>query len=285
METTKKKGEKGKPYPVSRLYHMRKIKKALLLIALSCSVGAVSGCSTVIEKQPEIVLIPEYTVDTVPEGVFVLSGETFYQPYNGDKTYSNLPENTSVDRVLWYTDNKIHVPTYKNGDKIVFKSKTNIPNQFVLEGFEHICDSIGIRKIRLNDAGNYVISGDTALHPTSDAYTKLIPYLSSSSALVLDTINGDKIQSNIINKTGSISGLTKDEVYTLGFYVGTQYYEVDIKADTEIYCSKSINTIVKYNLTKNGYLTLQMPDLLTPGLYDINGLGVVNYEGVLQEGQ
>lgn len=143
METTKKKGEKGKPYPVSRLYHMRKIKKALLLIALSCSVGAVSGCSTVIEKQPEIVLIPEYTVDTVPEGVFVLSGETFYQPYNGDKTYSNLPENTSVDRVLWYTDNKIHVPTYKNGDKIVFKSKTNIPNQFVLEGFEHICDSIG----------------------------------------------------------------------------------------------------------------------------------------------
>ena len=42
---------------------------------------------------------------------------------------------------------------------------------------------------------------------------------------------------------------------------------------------------MKYNLTKNGYLTLQMPDLLTPGLYDINGLGVVNYEGVLQEGQ
>lgn len=263
----------------------KRLKKTALLFALACSMSVINGCSTVIEQEPEVVLIPEYQIETLPDGIFVMSGDTFYQPYNGDKTYTNLPENTSAERVLWYTDNKIHIPEYKNGDKIIYKNKSTIPNQFVLEGFEHICDSIGIRKIRLNDAGNYVISSQSSLHPTSDAYAKLTPFFDNNGVLVLDTINGDKIQNNIINKTGSISGLEKDKTYTLGFYVGTQYHEVEIVADTEIYCSKSIDTIVKYNLTKSGYLTLQMPDLLTPGLYDINGTGVVNYEGVLQEGQ
>lgn len=274
----KKKGERL----LAKLKSMRKLTKAVLLTTLLCCMGTVSGCSTIIEQKPEIALIPEYNKDNLPDGVYVLSGETFYTPYNLEKTYTNLPENTSVDRVLWYADDKIHVPTYKNGDNIVFKTKSNIPLQFVLEGFEHICDSFGIRKIRLNDAGNYVLSGDTSLQPSSDASAKLTPYLKSTSYIVLDTVNGEKIKSSMINKAGSISGLTKGEEYTFGFYVGTQYYEEKIKADTEIYCSKSINTITKYDLTKNGYLILQMPDLLTPGLYDINNMGVVQYEGVLQ---
>ena len=54
-------------------------------------------------------------------------------------------------------------------------------------------------------------------------------------------------------------------------------------ADTEIYVSKSITTVNQYELTKDGYLILQMPDLLTPGYYDINNSGVVYYTGILTE--
>lgn len=263
------------------LFHIKTKRIGVCLATLLLGM-AVTGCSTIIKEEPEVVLIPEYTVDTLPDGIFVKAGDTFYQPYNGDKTFNNLPENTSAERIVWYTDNKIHVPEYKNGNQIVYKNKNTIPNQFVLEGFEHVCDTIGIRAIRLNAAGNYVMSSDASLHPTSDAYVKLTEYLEQGD-IVLDTINGDKIQSSMINKTGSISGLEKGQTYTLGFYIGTQYYDIQITADTEIYCSKSINTIVKYELTKSGYLILQMPDLLTPGLYDLNGTGIVNYGGVIQE--
>lgn len=283
MEHIKRK-EKRKPKWALR-HKMRKLKYIGLFAGMICSMGAATGCSAVIKQEPKEAIIQEYTIDTLPDGYFVMSGDTFYQPYNGDKTYTNLPENTSPERVLWYTDDKIHIPEYKNGDSIVFKSKSTILTQFVLEGFEHICDSVGIRKIRIDDAGNCIISGDDSLHQSSDAYTKLNPYISNSNAIVLDTVNGEKIQRNMINKTGSINGLTKGDTCTIGFYVGTQYYEAELNVDTEIYCSKSINTIEKYDLTKSGYLRLQMPDLMTPGLYDINGSGVVNYKGVLQEGE
>ena len=261
--------------------YIMKIKLLAMIAACILSSAAMTGCSAVIEQEPEEVLIPEYTVDTLPDGIFVKSGDIFYQPSNENKTFTNLPENTSADRVIWYTDDKIHVPEYKNGDQIVYKNQKTIPSQFVLEGFEHVCDSVGIKGIRLNDAGNYVISGETSLHPTSDAYAKISPYLNTGT-IVIDSIDGETLQSNMINKTGSINGLTKGQTCTLGIYIGTQYYEVEVAVDTEIYVSKSINTIAKYELTKNGYLVWKMPDLLTPGLYDLNGSGIVNYGGVIK---
>lgn len=261
---------------------MNRIKKLCTALLISMSAALfITGCGSVIEKKEEEVLIPEYTAETLPDGIFVKSGDKFYQPYNGDKTYKNLPENTSADRALWYTDNKVHVPPYKTGDQIVYKNATKIPGQFVVEGFEHLCDSIGIRGIRLDDNGRYIITSNNNFQSTSDAALKIMPYLDKGT-IILDSLNGNTITSRMINKTGAISGLTKGEPYLIGFYIGTQYYEETVNADTEIYTSKSINVITDYAMTKNGYLEIKMPDLLTPGLYDLNGTGVVNYSGVIQ---
>jgi len=258
------------------------MKKMILVLSIMLLSLTNSGCSAVIQQIPEEVLIPEYTIDTLPNGIFIKAGDTFYAPSNSDKTYSNLPQNSSASRVLWYTDNKIHVPEYKNGNQIIYRNNKTVPSMFVLEGFEHICDSIGIRDIRLNTNGQYIVATQNSIKDTSDVYAKLMEYVRDET-IVLDNLNGNSINSRMINKTGSISGLTKGQTYTLGFYLGTQYYEIETVADTEIYCSKSITTITRFDMTKNGYLTLQMPDLLTPGLYDIDNSGVVRYGGVIQE--
>lgn len=258
------------------------IKKIVGILFGVVVLSMTSACSVIMEPKEVEVLIPEYTLDTLPSGVFVKNGDKFYSPSKGNKTYTNTPENSTPDRVIWYTDDKIHVPTYKIGDEIIYKDDNQIPQQFVLEGFEHVCDSFGIRSIRMNDAGKYIISGTSCLNPTSDASIKLNE-LAKRSTIIVDNINDQSINSRMINKTGSISGLEKGKLYTLGFYIGTQYYEVDIKADTEIYVSKSINTITDYTLTKKGYMTLKMPEMLTPGLYDINNKGIVNYSGLLKE--
>lgn len=261
----------------------KRFRKILSLLSILLVIAvANTGCSAVFEQKKEEVLIPEYTLEDLPNGYYVKAQDTFYEPSDANKTYGNPPQNISPERVLWYTDNKIHIPDYQNGNQIIYRSSTTIPQEFILEGFEHVCDSVGVRSIRLNDAGNFVISGANALHPESDAYAKLSSFVGSFT-VVLDNINGNSIQSRMINKTGSISGLKEGETYTLGFYIGTQYYEVNIKADTQIYCSKSIDTITRYELTKDGYLILKMPELLTPGLYDINNSGVISYGGVIQE--
>lgn len=243
--------------------------------------ASATGCGTIIEKEEVEELIPEYTLEELPSGIFIKAGDVFYAPSNGNKTYKSLPENTSPDRILWYTDGKERVPGYMNGNQIVYKDTKMIPKQFVIEGFEHICDSIGVRGIRLNDAGRYVISGDANFHQTSDAFLKLSQHLKQGT-IILDNINGNSIQNRMLNKTGSLSGLEKGKSYIIGFYIGTQYYEEEVFADTEIYASKSIHTITNFDMTKNGYLVLQMPELLTPGLYDLNNMGIVNYSGVIQ---
>lgn len=261
---------------------MKKRRIVILGLALMALSLSNVGCSAVIEQQPEEIPIAEYTIDVLPNGVYIKAGDFFYAPGNGDKTYTTLPTNVSASRLLWYTDDKEHVPEYKNGNRIIYKNNKTVPTSFVLEGFEHICDSIGIKGIRLNTGGQYVLSDTSNIKSTSDAYIELTAYLSEGT-IVLDNIDGNSINSRMINKTGSISGLTKGQTYTLGFYLGTQYYEVDVVADTEIYCSKSIEIITRFEMTKSGYLVLQMPDLLTPGLYDIDNKGVVRYGGVFQE--
>ena len=78
--------------------------------------------------------------------------DTFYAPYNEGKTYGQTAMNSSPDRVIWYLEGEEkHIPTFKNGYQIVYKNKSELPDQFSLEGFEYVCDSVGIKDIRLDD--------------------------------------------------------------------------------------------------------------------------------------
>ena len=254
--------------------------KVCLITCLTVMAMTLSGCSAVIQQEETEPDILEYTVDDLPSGVYLKVEDTFYKPYNSGKTYTDVAQNSNSSRVLWYTNEKQHIPTYRNGNQIIYKNLESVPRTFTLEGFEHVGDSVGIRGITLNDAGRYSL-GYASFKSGSDASVQLEEY--SGKAIVLDNINGNTVNSTMINRTGSISGLELGKSYTFGFYVGTKYFEKTILADTEIYVSKSITTLNQYELTKGGYLILQMPDLLTPGYYDINNSGVVYYTGILTE--
>lgn len=256
--------------------NMKKMKASAMAI-LAAATMLLSGCGTIIKEEEVVLDIPEYSLENLPDGTFLKVEDTFYTPYNAGKTYSQIAMNSTPDRVLWYTNEKQHIPTYRNGNQIVYKDSGTIPQQFSLEGFEHVCDSVGIRGITLNENGRYTLLR-ASIKAGSDADVQLDKY---SGTIVLDNIDGNTVNSTMINRTGSISGMELGKTYTIGFYIGTKYYECNIMADTEIYASKSITTLNQYELTKNGYLILQMPDLLTPGYYDLNCNGVVYYTGIL----
>ena len=264
-------------------HQIRKKKGKLLAIGVAMGLMSctITGCSAIIQQEEVVLDIPEYKESDLPDGVFLKVDDTFYAPYNEGKTYGQTAMNSSPDRVIWYLEGEEkHIPTFKNGYQIVYKNKSELPDQFSLEGFEYVCDSVGIKDIRLDDKGRYTLYAAT-LKEGSDAETALQDLIGDTS-VILDNVDGNPV--NSITRTGSINGLELGKTYTLGFYIGTEYRECQVKADTQIYVSKSVNTIVHYELTKSGYMILQMPDLMTPGYYDIDNSGVVNYTGILENG-
>ena len=264
------------------------IRKIIIAVIIGLAAAFLSGCSVLLEEEETKESLESFNVDIaldeLPSGLYLRQDGKYTSPYSKYRTYSDFnPEDYERDknsRIIWYTDQADTVPTLSDEGLVIFKSDSSIPEYFTLESFEHLCDSVGIRGLTLSSAGKYSLSKSKgALHALSSAYTVLEPYLDKGTIL-LDTINGTEISSSMINKAGSITGLEEGKKYRLGFYIGTRYYEEDLIADTHIYSTKTYYLLSSYEMTKNGYLIVRLPELLTPGLYDLNASGTFWYGGI-----
>ena len=260
---------------------------AIIALALMCS-----GCSSLVEKEVDVNAgeaydLNEFEFDDVPEGIYIKTERLLYAPYEGH----TLSGGTSVtllnylaqrnSRFIWYTTQLGNVPVLNDDGLIIYKSDKSVPENFTLESYEKLCDSIGMRGLTVGKNGKYCIKsgGDTTFKTGSSAYTELYD-LCSGKTMIIDTINGIALEPSMVNKAGAITGLEKGKLYKLGFYIGTKYYEKNIIADTTIYSSKDYTLIESYDETKDGYIILRLPDLLEPGLYNIDGDGTFWYEGI-----
>lgn len=81
---------------------------------------------------------------------------------------------------------------------------------------------------------------------------------------------------------GYMTGLESMGTYRIGFYEGTRFKQIQVQADTHIWCSDSTYEITAYQETKSGYFILRLPDNIPAGLYYLNGVGLFTYsDGVL----
>ena len=118
-------------------HQIRKKKGKLLAIGVAMGLMSctITGCSAIIQQEEVVLDIPEYKESDLPDGVFLKVDDTFYAPYNEGKTYGQTAMNSSPDRVIWYLEGEEkHIPTFKNGYQIVYKNKSELPDQFSLEG-------------------------------------------------------------------------------------------------------------------------------------------------------
>lgn len=264
------------------------IRKLIITIILCLFATILSGCSVLLEEEEPQESLEAFDVDIaldeLPSGLYLRQNGKYTSPYAKYRTYSDFnPEEYEKDkdsRIIWYTDQSDTVPTLSDEGLIIFKSDSSIPEYFTLESFEHLCDSVGIRGLTLSSTGKYAMSkSKDTLHPLSSAYSVFETYLDKGTIL-LDTVNGTAVDSSMVNKAGSLTGLEEGKKYRLGFYIGTRYYEEDLIADTHIYSSKTYYLLPSYEMTKNGYLIVRLPELLTPGLYDLNASGAFWYGGI-----
>lgn len=267
------------------------LKGLLMGIFLLTVSYVLTGCSAVIEKKVDVNAAKSYdlaekSLDDIPPGLYIKEKDLLYLPYEGHEVQLGSVDLSSYlmrqnGRYIWYTTQLSNVPVFDEDGLIIYKSNKDIPDHFTLESFEKLGDTIGVRGIVLNKNGQYVISSTDSnyLKEGSSAERVLTPYL-DQGRIILQTINDIEITPAMISKAGAITGLEKDKLYRLGFYVGTKYYEADVRADVTIFSSKKFSYLTDYEGTKLGYMVVRLPDLLEPGLYNLDGLGTFWYKGL-----
>ena len=75
----------------------------------------------------------------------------------------------------------------------------------------------------------------------------------------------------MLNEAGIITGMEMDADYEITFYAGTKYMKTTVKADTHFYQSYEAYKLNDYNITKNGYISIDLPEDLKCGYYRIAG--------------
>ena len=260
----------------------KRLMSAVLILAAALLSG---GCTALFEEETTAGA-EQYDIDTpsdeLPQGLYLRQNGILSVPCPDFRTFSSFTEENYVEkkdsRIIWYTAEE-RIPVLEDEGSLIYRSDSSIPEYFVLESFEHLCDSIGIRSLSMNANGKYTIPSAASLEASSTAYACLKPYLEKGT-IILDTVNGTPLNPSMINRAGAIVGLEYGKRYRIGFFIGTGYYEQDLIADTHIYASREYFRLSSYEMTKNGYLIVQFPELLTPGLYDLSAAGTFRYGGI-----
>lgn len=228
-------------------------------------------------------------------------------------------ETADTTRMVWFTDSQeklIPTVSLSAGDTIVFRSASGkFKDTYSFERFDDEGYSLGIR-CTYGTSIEDILSNLGPIETTASGITETAPATPAPKTttdkieeyIVFDTeavcegsnaksmtsgkdnianwylydINGTKFTSSILNQNGVIKGLQKDASYLIGAYMGTVYNEIIIKADTRIFTASELfsrDPSDSYELTKNGYIVITIPDNLPEGLYCINGAGVFYVEG------
>ena len=210
------------------------------------------------------------------------------------------------------------IPTFhiKAGDKIIFRSDSGkFKDTYYFEKFTDQGYSLGVRctygdsladilsglrsdgtnvgsdpavtaaatpapKITNDKIEEYIVFDTGAVCKGSNADSNITGKDNIANWFLYD-INGTKVTSTLLNQDGVMLGLQRDASYLIGAYLGTVYNEIVIKADTRFFNVEKLflrDITDSYELTKNGYIVISVPEGLTDGLYCINGAGAFYVE-------
>ena len=218
------------------------------------------------------------------EGFFVLNEDKTFTPLCASMTgFSKMAKEEDRTRFLWYTDNLYSITDlvpHVNKDKklvILGNSSGSIPATITIEKYEDRGITLGLH-IYKDDAGKMYLIPKEYLS-TSDG--SKAGDLSSEKKVEIVSVNGSEIPlGNIDNNIEMLLGLEDGKYYTFGFYIGTKYQELEVKADTKVLQSEGVLTVSNpYISTKEGYFIVNLPANMAKGYYYVNNAGILYYEG------
>lgn len=237
--------------------------------------------------------IKALTLDQLQGGnYYIKDGDTYYQVAPGlmGSTGEAVTIPTQADpnnRMVLFGKDDEQIPTLYKDTKLIYKASdynnpnadgtvTATPTDYYLERYSDQGYSIGLVGLNNPDGTKFRTSViQTHFYPDCDALRNL--KLKEETELIIDKINGVPITAGNVSTIGSITGLVKDQTYTVDAYIGTSPVGGQVIADTHMFASFELYDIKDYELDAAGYAIINIPDYMWSGYYYINGMGMFRY--------
>lgn len=256
---------------------MRKFR--LYLLALAAVTSLVAGCGhnniiykNMSEQQTEYSVA---NVKTLMNDVWYAKDGTSFHPLHtfGGESAQYAP-NPSGDNILLSKEQENAIPVLYANESIVIRSgNDSVLSDITVERYKPVCWTLGVRSMEYDDDGEYFNASKKDEKENSNIAQVTKRYVNGDHYNIR-TINGKSFS---LTKAGTVSGMEEDKTYTAGIYVGSEYAEVNVIADSHLYESSETFNISPQELTTIGYIEYKMPEDTQSGIYLIGNAGYVRY--------
>lgn len=258
------------------------------MMGLSIIMAAVvcfTGCASVrYFKDPDEKYKQKPVKDSklTPNTFYVKDGTYFTSTYMPSGTLNGSSDSVSTvqdnSHVLWTQGKEKNlIPTLYKNEFLALQSSydANEIGSLVLERYYDIGYSLGIYGAQMD--GNNYITFSVKANTIEGSTANTLFQSANSDTIKIVSIDGKKVDSSMINKSGVFTGLKKDETYHLSFYAGSAYQSANIKADTYMFTSFETYSLGSGKSTRKTYIKYTMPKGAKSGYYLINGVGLFRY--------
>ena len=242
------------------------------------------GCSKkqIFKVEGEEYILQAVEDDEMETGIYYVKDTTkFYATHNAGGSANGKVNISSSERLLWTMDDDSLIPTmYKDG-LIAFSSQQGVNTEEInIERFEDVGETFGTYDAEIDNNGHIKLFKNKMIKGSAiyEALKK-----ESADAFIITKINNKNVNKDMLAPGGIITGLEDGKTYNIEFYSGTYYKSANIKADTHMYRSFEIYKSTNIEPTKNGYISIYMPDDINCGYYRIDGIGLFKYYNVKKD--
>ena len=211
------------------------------------------------------------------------SSEYYYPVYAGAVNFSGTTDRPSNSRLIKYTIDLEKIPVLYQGDQLILYSSVQTPGPVMWERFKDIGPTTGLSNIHINTVGYAYFAVDAFDSLYYSSAGDVLSDVVSDTEIVIEKFNGLPLKSSRISPVGTIMGLKKGKTYPADIYIGTNHYNIDITADTNVF--HSWETYVSYDVEyrTEHYAVIHIPAYFEPGFYNVNGAGLFCYAGDVTE--
>lgn len=252
---------------------MNKRKKRIFLCLIVCLMGiCTNGCGKkLLIDENEKYQLQELTDKDLVNDIYYIKDKTkFYKTYDvSTNKLDNVPLDVSADRIAWFDRDESLIPTLYKDEIIAFASTDAEMDAVTVERLQYNGASIGLYGGFINDEGYYVVDTARGVIKGSQA-AEFVDTLNSSDIRIV-SVDGKKVTPAMINTAGFFKNLEKGKNYSIELFSGTKYMNVTLCADFYYLQSYELYTIGSAIMTKNGYVSLSMPEGAQSGYYSIKG--------------
>lgn len=255
------------------------MKKIILVVFLSLILTGCSDIQIFEEKKDPNSLTAQKDSTLKNDTYYVKDGTNFYKVHlpkegNASSEVTSLDEN----RVFACLNDESLIPTLYQGEFLALQSEKLDKETTTLERFKDYGYSIGCFGGYITEDGFLYFDKDQGLVKDSSLYESIGE--TNAKDIRISSINGNPLKKEQINENaGIITGFSKDEEVTVGYFVGTRFFENNIKADCKMYGAFELFQLGKECIidTPNGYRGIEVPSDFKSGYYNINGSGLFLY--------